>query len=102
MFATGVALLYVGPSGSQGLLMSLHKVSFVLWLGATGLHVLGHLAELPSALRADRRSSARGTTTAPGAARGPCTLAAAIAAGVIVAVVVESQFSVWAHYHHGG
>ena len=57
VFASGVALLLAGP-GSRGTLTPLHKVSFIVWLVFTGLHVLGHLVELPAALRADRGAGA--------------------------------------------
>jgi hypothetical protein len=49
VFGTGVALLAVDQT--QGTLVGLHKASFVVWLGATGIHVLAHLVELGPALR---------------------------------------------------
>lgn len=45
VFISGVALLAVGPLHRNPWLL-VHKVSFVLWLGVTGLHVLGHLPEV--------------------------------------------------------
>jgi hypothetical protein len=42
VFATGLLLLIVGPNG-RGQYLFLHKASFVIWLGATAVHVLGHL-----------------------------------------------------------
>jgi hypothetical protein len=48
LFATGIAAALVGHGG---LFLGLHKASFVVWVGATSLHVLGHLIELPRALR---------------------------------------------------
>ena len=50
LFASGVALLVVNQV--QGTLVGLHKASFVVWLVATAIHVLAHLAELPPAIRA--------------------------------------------------
>jgi hypothetical protein len=47
VFASGVALLAVGPRRGQGLLLGAHKASFVVWLGATALHVLAHVRRLP-------------------------------------------------------
>ena len=44
VLATGVALLYLGSSWHRTLLL-LHKAGFIVWLGAMGIHVLGHLAE---------------------------------------------------------
>jgi hypothetical protein len=53
VFASGIALLVVGPSASaRGTLMSLHEASFVVWLIFTALHVIGHVAEIPRALGA--------------------------------------------------
>src|SRR5581483_2265710 len=37
VFATGVALLVLGPGG--GIVLGLHKASFVVWLVVTGVHV---------------------------------------------------------------
>ena len=51
VFATGVALLLVGPE-HRGILGPLHKITFIAWLAVTALHVLGHLVELPRALAA--------------------------------------------------
>lgn len=51
LLGTGLALIAVGPGGGRVLL--LHKASFVVWLGALGLHVLGHLPRIPRALGAD-------------------------------------------------
>jgi hypothetical protein len=50
LFGTGVWLLAVDQT--EGTLVGLHKASFVVWIGAFGLHVLSRL--LP-ALRALRR-----------------------------------------------
>ena len=44
VFATGVALLAVGPGGA--FVVGLHKASFVVWLAVTGLHVLAHARRL--------------------------------------------------------
>src|SRR5581483_11991172 len=41
VFATGVALIVVGPAG--GFLVGLHKASFVVWFFVTAVHVLAHL-----------------------------------------------------------
>lgn len=45
LFATGVALLALGET--RGTLVGLHKASFVVWVGATGVHVLAHVLRLP-------------------------------------------------------
>ena len=101
VFASGVALLLVGPA-HRGLLGPLHKVSFILWLGATGLHVLGHLVELPRALAGAARRERSWDDRGAGRGSRALLVASAIAGGLILALVAESQFGLWAHYHHGG
>src|ERR1700761_7276541 len=45
VLATGVALLLIGPS-SRGTLVLVHKVSFIVWVAVTAVHIAGHLPEL--------------------------------------------------------
>jgi hypothetical protein len=47
VFASGVALLVPGPRRGHGLVLGAHKASFIVWFGATALHVLAHLRRLP-------------------------------------------------------
>ncbi len=49
LFATGVALLALDRT--RGSLVGLHKASFVVWLGATSVHVLTRVWMLPAAIR---------------------------------------------------
>jgi len=49
LFATGIALLALGET--EGTLAALHKASFIVWFGATGMHVLAHVRRLPGLLR---------------------------------------------------
>jgi hypothetical protein len=51
MFATGIGAALVGHGG---LLLGLHKVSFIVWGVAFGLHVLAHIAKLPALTVHDR------------------------------------------------
>jgi hypothetical protein len=113
VFATGVALLVLGPSARQPLVL-LHKVSFFAWLAVTALHVLGHLPEILRLLSSARRSrheiiDAKGawshgrrppTPTAVRVdgreARG-AALIVALFAGLVLAVAFIGQFSVWTH-----
>jgi hypothetical protein len=50
LFASGVAVVALGRSG---LLLGLHKVSFIVWFVAMSLHVLAHVLELPRLLAVD-------------------------------------------------
>jgi hypothetical protein len=79
LFATGVALVAAGAHG--GLLMLAHKASFIVWLGAMGLHVLAHVLKLPAVLAGDWASS----RPAPGRRLRLLLVVAALAAGVLLA-----------------
>lgn len=50
LFATGVAVVVVGHGG---LVLGLHKASFIVWAGATSVHVLAHVLKLPRQLAGD-------------------------------------------------
>ncbi len=57
VFGTGVAMLVVRPR--SGVLIGLHKTSFVFWLVVTAVHVLVYLARLPGLAAADWKSASR-------------------------------------------
>src|SRR5580765_427146 len=73
LFGTGVALLALGQT--SGTVVGLHKASFVVWLGAAGVHVLGHVLKLPGLLR----------TRAPGIALRISVVAVTVVAGAFLA-----------------
>ena len=75
LLGTGLALLALDPT--EGQLVGLHKASFVVWLGATAVHVLTRLAPLAHGL--GRRL--------PGTAARVAVAGAALAAGVAVATL---------------
>jgi hypothetical protein len=58
LFATGIALLFVGVN-QRGTLLFLHRASFVLWFGAMAIHVLGHLIEVGKIAPRDFRRATR-------------------------------------------
>jgi hypothetical protein len=108
VFASGVALLFAGPASRQTLL-PIHKVSFVLWLALTALHVLAHLPAIMPALRADygrsaqlSRDSAQLTGDVRGRAGRSLALGSALTAGVVLAVLVIPQFGPWLAAHNFG
>lgn len=90
LFGSGVALV---ASPHRGAVLGLHKASFVVWLGAFGLHVLAY------GLRALRRLVAA-------APRGElvrlAVVLAAVAAGVLVAVEAYPLAAPWLHHAVGG
>lgn len=100
VFASGAWLLIVGPRDRNPALL-VHKVTFFAWLAATGLHVLGHLVELPRALRLS------GHTAPQGDAGRILALAGALVAGTVLAIALIPDFASWTahlgllHHHHG-
>ncbi len=102
VFASGVALLFQGPSG-RGTLVSIHKASFILWLMVTAVHVLGHLPGMPEHLRAVPRSPEnRGFS--PGGAGRWIALIGPLVGGLVLALVLIPDFASWTAagaFHHG-
>ena len=50
LFATGIA---AAALGQRGLLLGLHKLSFIVWVGAMSIHVLTRLVKLPGLIASD-------------------------------------------------
>jgi hypothetical protein len=50
LFATGIAVVALGQ---RGLLLGLHKASFIVWVGAMSVHVLAHVLKLPRLVAMD-------------------------------------------------
>ena len=73
LFGTGVALLFLGQT--HGTIVGLHKESFLVWVGAAGLHVLAHISKLPRLLRA----------RIPGSSVRLALVASAVLAGAVLA-----------------
>ncbi len=104
LFVSGVALLFAGPRTGLPLGL-LHKVSFIVWFALVALHVLGHLPEILRALpRARTTRRAIVPMTAAVDARRPAgtggrmlALGVALTAGLVLAIALLGQFSVWTH-----
>jgi hypothetical protein len=110
VFASGVALLVLGPSSRQPL-DEIHKVSFIAWIVVTAVHVLGHLPEtvdvLEDATRTRREvlaspgaaSSVRGRSGSaepvPGGQARAGALMISLLSGAALAVALIGQYSVW-------
>jgi hypothetical protein len=122
VFASGVALLILGPS-SRGTLVLIHKVSFIAWIAVTALHVLGHLPEILRLLRLSGRSRAEvmalratrprgsavpvqppGGRPVPGGGGRWLAIGSALVIGLIIALALLPEYSAWtgtvATLHH--
>lgn len=89
LFGTGVALVAFGRVGPLSLL---HKASFIVWFAVMAIHVLAYAA------RAGRRVLADvGRDRVAGAALRQVLVLAALAAGLVVAVLT---LPVAKHWHH--
>jgi hypothetical protein len=93
VFATGVALILLGPQSGRGLVLGLHKVSFIVWVVVTGIHVLVYAARIPRLAAGDYRRSERmdGSLLRRGA------VAAALVAGVTLATATFPLAEAWLH-----
>ena len=104
VFVSGILLLIDGP-GSRDQFLTLHKVSFIVWLVFTALHVLGHLSGFLGSLSAARVDGEL-TGASPGATGRWIALAGALVGGVVLAVALIPQFAPWTahsvflHHHH--
>jgi hypothetical protein len=97
VFATGVALLVVGPAG--GVLVGLHKASFVVWLVVTGIHVLAHVRSIPKLAAADwRPRPVQRERHVSGTAWRRLLLAGSIVVGAILAIATVRYAQPWVHF----
>lgn len=87
ILATGVVMLVVGRR--TGIVLGLHKASFVVWLAAMSVHVLVYASRLRRLLASERR--ARGAVLRTG------TVAAAIIVGVALAAATLPLAEPWFH-----
>jgi hypothetical protein len=121
VFASGIALLLIGPS-SRGTLLLVHKVSFICWVVVTAVHIAGHLPELARFNRVSRQTRTElnqlralvpgfgGAAEPP--ASGPIaggagrwlSIGTAAALGLVLAAILLPDFGAWtgaqALFHH--
>ena len=106
VLASGVALLIVGPA-SRGALVSIHKLSFIVWGVVTGLHVLAHLGQTQRDVRTELGpATLRAHAALAGRDGRLMAVAGALVAGAVVSVLLIPEFSAWVHWsaqahHHG-
>jgi hypothetical protein len=97
LFSTGVALLLLGHN--SGLVLQLHKVSFVVWGIAFGIHFLAYVPRVARSLRADWAESRR--QAIPGSGLRAMLVAASMGGGVALALSLLGMMSRW-HGYSGG
>lgn len=105
VFVTGIALLIAGP-GHRSPWLLLHKVTFIIWIVFTSLHILGHLPAVARALGIGGRGRAQRAGAASGEVGRWIALTGALVGGLVLAVVLIPDFSAWTahgvflHHHH--
>jgi hypothetical protein len=97
VLATGIALLFTAPASSDTLRM-LHKVSFIVWVAFTAIHVLGHLPDLQKTFLIRREGRVEYNELAAGRIGRSISLASALILGVVLAIVLIPHFGAWSHF----
>jgi hypothetical protein len=88
LFASGIALLFVGSSLRDNFLL-LHKASFVAWFGAMAIHVLSHIVEAVHTAPQDYLR--RGRTRVLESLARQLLIAASVVLGVVIAVALTGR-----------
>ncbi len=97
VFATGIVLLAQG-SGASPTLRELHKLSFILWIAATAVHVLGHLPDMGHVFFKREGERYELNRLAAGSLGRALTLGGAIVAGAVLAILLIPHFASWSHF----
>ena len=87
VFGTGVALLWLNQR--RGLLVGVHKIAFLVWIGAFGVHVLAYLVRLPTVALQEWRERTPGRTLRYS------LVAASVALGLLLALATAPQTDHW-------
>lgn len=109
VFASGVVLLFEGPR-DRATVLTVHKISFIVWVVFFGLHLLAHVPGLPRSLRAVALGEGEENELVAGLDHGSggrwIALIGALVGGVVLAVALIPHFSLWTapgafpHHHH--
>ena len=105
VLGTGLGLLAVRP-GHDGLLLLAHKASFILWIGVTTIHVLGHLREAAVASWQEVRPAPGDPAARRRFVRG-AAVAVSLAVGLGAAAAITPHATGWTHrtgnqFHNDG
>jgi hypothetical protein len=94
VIGSGIALAFVRNSS---LLLLAHKAFFIIWFGATTIHVLWYAPRLPAIL-ASRAGRARERVTVAGAGARRLALAVSIGAGLVLAFAFYHLAGNWTYF----
>jgi hypothetical protein len=94
VFVTGVLLLAAGHK--SGVLLEVHKASFIVWGVVFGVHFLAHLPRVVRSLAADWGAAHR--EAVPGAGLRGALVAASVGGGAALALALLPTINAW----HGG
>jgi hypothetical protein len=92
VLGSGIALL-LGPPSARSELLLIHKATFILWIAAMVVHVLGHLVD--TARLAPKDFYWRTRRQVRGASRRQWALIGALCLGLLLAVVVAPKIGPW-------
>lgn len=98
VLATGVFLVVGAPASLHPQLLQLHQITFILWFGATTIHVLGHLVETAALAPLDwLRRTHRDVS---GATLRRWLEAGSVLLGVVVALWITPYTGHWQFFGH--
>jgi len=92
VFASGIALLLT-PTAWHARMLFVHKASFILWIAAMAVHVLGHLLETARLAPRDWMHETR--TQVRGAGLRQWSVAASVSLGLILAFLTIPEVGRW-------
>jgi hypothetical protein len=92
VLGSGIALL-LGPASGRNELSTIHKATFILWIAAMAVHVLGHLVD--TARLAPKDFYWRTRRQVRGASKRQWALVGALCLGLLLAVVVAPKVGPW-------
>jgi len=96
LLGSGIWLLLVGPE-KAGLVLTVHKASFVVWFALTAVHVLAHVRETVALAAKDwRRTGPRPSAGGRGARASAVALA--LVAGVALGALVTPTATAWTNH----
>jgi hypothetical protein len=96
VLASGAWLLALGHKSD--VVLEVHKVSVIAWVGVFALHVLAYLPRMVRSVRADWRAARR--TAVPGAGLRGMLVASSLGGGLTLALALLSAMTAWHGGHH--